>query len=155
MSFRCASYTVNGPRCRNNASKGRATCAVHRGLLHLFVAQSSLPNAGLGLYTSASIEKGTVISNYTGQILNKKEREQNNSDYILQVSDDCYIDAEQSTSLCRFINDGMGPLNNAEIVVFESEPNSAYAVAIRYIAPGSEILASYGSEYWNAKSVLI
>ena len=64
------------------------------------------------------------------------------------------IDAEYVLdSLARYANDAKGHTkikgitNNSEYVIIKAKP---YIVALKDIKAGSEILVSYGADYWKA-----
>ena len=91
----------------------------------LRVRGSVLPGAGKGLFTTQFIPKGTRIVEYKGTY--KK-------------------------ALGRYANDGRGLYripgitNNAQYVEDEGK---VYIEATKDIPAGSEILVSYGKEYWD------
>jgi SET domain-containing protein len=123
----------------------------------LFIAQSTLPGAGKGLFTSKPIKKGTVIAEYTGDIITFKEYEErvrkNRYGYLVYINRQRCIDAwSHKKSLARYANDARGfcrkkgVTNNAR---YEIRGNRCYIVAMRDIAAGSEILVNYGAQYWR------
>lgn len=122
----------------------------------LKVKKSSLPGAGKGLFTTAFIPKGTRIVEYKGKITTWKEVQHDNgaNGYIYYVKRNHVIDAGKYTrSLARYANDGRGlrrtpgVANNAEYV---EDDGRVYIEAVKDIPAGSEILVSYGKEYWDA-----
>lgn len=122
----------------------------------LRIKSSLLPNAGMGLFTTAFIPKGTIIVEYKGKITTWKEVDHNDGDngYIYYVKRNHVIDASRYTSaLARYANDARGIQrmkglkNNAEYV---EEGLKVYIKATRDIAAGDEIFVDYGKEYWEA-----
>lgn len=124
---------------------------------HLIVKESTLPGAGKGLFTKVDIPKGTLIIEYTGEILTWKEAEQMADDrngYVFFVYSTHVIDAwNDKKAKARYANDarGIGRVpgitNNSEYHVHRRR---CFIKAIRNIPAGSEILVSYGNEYWQA-----
>lgn len=121
----------------------------------LRIRQSMLPGAGKGLFTTRFIPKGTRIVEYKGRVTSWKEvdhREGTNG-YIYYIKRNHVIDAGNYTrAKARYANDGRGlkripgMLNNAAYV---EDGNKVYIESTRDIAPGEEILVSYGKEYWD------
>lgn len=123
----------------------------------LLVKKSIIPGAGKGLFTRVDIPKGTLIIEYTGEILTWKEAEQMADDrngYVFFVYSTHVIDAwNHKKSKARYANDarGIGRVpgitNNSEYFVHRRR---CYIKALRNIPAGAEILVSYGNEYWQA-----
>ncbi len=124
---------------------------------HLFVKKSKLPGAGRGLFSKVPIKKGTRIVEYKGEILTWKEVEKMpdyRNGYVFYFSLKYVIDAwKTKKSVAHFANDAMGIIriqgvkNNAE---YDTEGRRCYIVATKDIPAKSEILVSYGAEYWRA-----
>ncbi len=119
----------------------------------LEVKQSTLTGAGLGLFTTKLIVKGSRIIEYKGEIKTWKEVENDyNNFYIFHVTDDHVIDGQKSKSLARYINDAKGLTkvkgitNNAQFVIVGMQ---VFVVATKSIEPGAEIFIGYGKEYWQ------
>jgi SET domain-containing protein len=125
----------------------------------LFVQESLIPNAGMGLFTDAPIKKGEIVIEYTGEQLTWAECEKRNdaqegvNGYFFFVSKKICIDAQNTPeSLGRYANDAQGYKkvdglrNNAEYQIIKKKP---YIVAKRNIKAGEEIFVSYGKEYWD------
>lgn len=120
----------------------------------LTVKTSSLPEAGNGLFTTIFIPKGTRIIEYKGRITTWKEVSLHaDNPYIFYVTRNHIIDALRTkTSLARYANDAQGlrkvkgVKNNAGYVI---DDKRVFIEAIRDIPPMTEILVSYGKEYWD------
>jgi uncharacterized protein len=121
----------------------------------LRVKKSQLPGAGKGLFTMKYIPKGSRIVEYKGKVSSWKEvdHKKGSNGYIYYISRNHVIDASKNTrALARYANDGRGlyripgVVNNAGYV---EDDNKVYIESIRDIAPGEEILVSYGKEYWD------
>jgi uncharacterized protein len=124
----------------------------------LFIAPSTLPGAGKGLFTHVYIRKGTIITEYKGRMQTWEEvRHQVDNDYIYYIDRQHVINAEPTTdALGRYANDGEGTIkvngvsNNARYFKIGT---SVYLRATVDIAAGSEILVKYGKGYWNQDKV--
>ena len=120
----------------------------------LVVKPSTLPGAGDGLFTKIFIAKGTRIVEYKGRICTWKDVEHDHDNgYIYTISDDHVIDAKNhKKALARYANDARGISrlkgisNNCDYV---NDGDKVYIEAKKDIEPGSEILVSYGKEYWD------
>lgn len=121
---------------------------------HLEVKESNIPGAGKGLFTNKFIPKGTRLVEYKGRIRTWKEVENEDDNYyIFYVTEDRIIDASShKKSPARFINDAKGLTkikglkNNSQFVI---DGLRVFVEATSNIAEGSEILLSYGKEYWQ------
>ena len=121
---------------------------------HLYVKQSGIPYSGMGLYTSEEIKKGETIIEYTGEIKTWDEvKDDPSNGYIYFVKEDHVIDANNSPdAIGRYVNDARGLTrvkgltNNSRFVTRDGR---VFIKAIKDIPPDTEILVSYGSDYWN------
>jgi hypothetical protein len=126
----------------------------------LFTKRSKIPGAGLGLFTKIKIPKGACIVEYKGRLVRWTEikHEDGHNGYILRVNRSWAIDARPyKKAFGRFANDARGMQrndelkNNAEYLI---EGHQCFIYATKEILPKSEVLVSYGSEYWKlAKSI--
>ncbi|MDZ4716058.1 MAG: SET domain-containing protein [Cytophagales bacterium] len=124
---------------------------------YLIVKKSLLPGAGKGLFTKVDIPKGKRIVEYKGEILTWKEVEampDERNGYVFYFTLKYVIDAwKTKKSVAHFANDAQGIVrvkgitNNAD---YETEGKRCFIDAIKDIPAGSEILVSYGREYWQA-----
>lgn len=123
--------------------------------IKLVIKNSTLPQAGKGLFTRSFIPAGTHIIEYKGRVTTwneVKEREADNA-YIMYVNRDHVINAlPYKKALARYANDakGVGKIrglrNNA---VYATVKKRVYIKATRDIKPGEEILVDYGKSYWQ------
>jgi SET domain-containing protein len=121
---------------------------------HLVVKPSTLPGAGLGLFTTEAIPKGTRIVEYKGRITTWKEVKNDSTNaYIYTVNPKHVIDARPfKKAFARYANDARGLvrikgiINNCEYV---NDGLKAYIESIKDIPAGAEILVGYGKEYWD------
>ena len=124
------------------------------GLNALYVDNSSIPSAGKGLFTSTDIQKGEIITEYTGDITTWEEVRHDASNlYIYFVNDDYVINAkEHPEAIARYANDGHGLTrirglhNNSKFVNINGK---IFIKALRFVKAGSEILVDYGKGYWE------
>ena len=121
---------------------------------HLRVKKSTLPGAGKGLFTKKDIAKGERIVEYKGRVTDWKNADHDNNFTIFMVRRDYVIDARPyKKALAKYANDARGlvrvkgVVNNAEYE--EADDKRIYITAIKDIPAGSEILVSYGKDYWD------
>lgn len=127
----------------------------------LYVAESQIPGAGLGLYTRSDIPAGALIVEYAGEVLTIEQCRKRYGDdlpyapYLYFVSYKKCIDSRDTPeALARYANDANGYVkvkglkNNAEFINKKKVP---YIIATRDIPAGSEILVDYGEDYWGVK----
>ncbi|MFM8914474.1 MAG: SET domain-containing protein [Flammeovirgaceae bacterium] len=126
----------------------------------LYVKKSQLPQAGKGLFTRASIKKGTRIVEYKGRKRRWKDVKHLDgiNGYLMYITREAVIDALPAIhTLGRYANDAKGLSrignlrNNAEYV---SEGHRCFIEATRDIRKGEEILVDYGKEYWQLIKIL-
>ncbi|MCW3117800.1 MAG: hypothetical protein JWM28_1882 [Chitinophagaceae bacterium] len=122
----------------------------------LFIKKSTLPGAGMGLFTKTFIPKGTRIVEYKGRISNWHELEEKewNNGYIFYVTRRHVINARPyKKSFARYANDAKGlrkmtgVRNNA---LYTTSGRRVFIHAKTDVKAGSEILVDYGREYWQA-----
>ena len=121
----------------------------------LKVKKSQLPDAGMGLYTTKSIPKGTRIVEYKGRRSKWKDvrDEDGRNGYIFYINRNHVIDAlPTKKALARYANDARGfarvkgMVNNADYVV---DGLKAYIESKRDIPAVAEIFVDYGKDYWK------
>ena len=137
---RCKLRTARGKKCWHHTRRDEG----------LRVKASGVTEAGLGLYTTRPMKKGTSIK-YSGEQLTRaqvnRRHQSETAQYTLCRSAQSCRDARRTDEpgMARWINDSRGtPMrNNARLT-------GAYtARATRNIPSNTEILASYGREYWK------
>ena len=121
---------------------------------HLQIKRSLIPGAGMGLFTTVFIPKGTRIVEYKGKMTTWKEVEHDyKNGYIYSIDPKHVIDAKTyKKALGRYANDARGLVTTNGLI-----NNSRYTVdglkvfieATKNIQAGSEIFVSYGKEYWE------
>ena len=122
---------------------------------HLVIKRSGIKGAGKGLFTRKFIEKGTRIVEYKGTKTTWKDVKQQPefNGYVYYINRNLVIDAKDHLkTFGRFANDAKGigtekSLKNNSSYVIDKE--KVFIEAITDIPAGSEILVSYGKEYWD------
>ena len=121
----------------------------------LYVSRSTIPASGKGLFTKKFIPKGTRIVEYKGKMTTWKDVDHKNGQngYIYYIDMNHVLDARTyQKALGRYANDARGlqkvkgVTNNA---VYVEENYRVYIEATRDIPVKSEILVTYGKEYWD------
>ena len=118
-----------------------------------YIDQSTLPEAGRGLFTKKAIKKGEIICYFDGDLIDEEEAVKrdvgNRGHYFVQLASGKILDTYHSESFARFVNDAKDKkINNGKIFSADCG-NLAYISSIKAIAPGSEIFVDYGEQYWN------
>ena len=77
---------------------------------HLQVKTSTIPGAGLGLFTDVEIAKGTRIVEYKGRVTTWKEVKNDSTNmYLYTINTRHVIDARRTMkALARYANDAKG-----------------------------------------------
>jgi len=120
----------------------------------LEVKESTISGAGKGLFTKIFIPKGTRIVEYKGRLTTWKEvKNDYKNGYIYSINAKNVIDAKTyKKALGRYANDASGSgrkkglANNSQYV---ADGLKIYIEAVKDIPAESEILVSYGKEYWE------
>jgi len=121
----------------------------------LLIKKSTIPGAGKGLFTKKFIPKGTRIIEYKGKVTTWKQVLAGDkfNGYVYYFNRNHVIDSmERKNSLGRYANDAKGLskikgiVNNTRYV---QEDKRVFMEAVRDIPEKTEILVSYGKEYWK------
>ncbi len=122
----------------------------------LVVRRSTIPGSGKGLFTKKTIPKGSRIIEYKGRITTWKEVKHNDgaNGYIYYVTRNHVIDSHTyKNALARYANDARGMKKIKGIAnnsIYVQERVRVFIEAAKDIPANSEILVSYGKEYWQA-----
>src|SRR5919112_5481431 len=121
---------------------------------YLVVKDSTIPGAGLGLYTEIAIEKGTRVVEYKGRITTWKEVKNDSTNmYLYTINPKHVIDAMRTKkALARYANAAKGIVRIKGITnncVYVNDGLHAYIEAVKNIPAGAEILVDYGKPYWD------
>ena len=120
---------------------------------YLYVASSSIKDAGSGLFTAIKIYKDEIISIYTGEILSTKESnkraENKENQYFITLLNGKILDSKHTPGFAKYANDAFGSSlkNNAKISL--NEQQEVCLIATKKIKTGEEIFCSYGDHYWQ------
>lgn len=151
-SQQCAANTKKGDQCRQSTKFGCYCYSHRRFITGLRVSKSNIPLAGLGLFTTRAFKEGSVITYYTGDLLEKRmlDEDESGSEYIFEASKNFIIDAARTnTADGRLINDSK--LQSKANVKFSADYRGRKVTlkAIKNIKAGEELLVWYGREYWS------
>ena len=101
-------------------------------------------SAGLGLFATEPIKRGTYIIEYVGRILRGKEMDPVNNKYLFETSRVRMIDGSARSNTARYINHACKPNCEPDII-----GGRVFIKTIRRIEPGDELTYDYGEEYFN------
>ncbi len=100
-------------------------------------------SAGLGLFATEPIKRGTWIIEYVGKILHGKEvTEHPGNKYLFETSKTRMIDGSARSNTARYINHSCKP--NCEPEIFAGR---VFIKATKRIEAGEELTYDYGKEY--------
>lgn len=103
-------------------------------------------SAGLGLFTTEEIPKGSYIIEYTGDRIDADEADRRGGKYLFMVTDNLFIDGKQRSNTARYINHSCRPNAEAE---HDTDTDRIFIKARRKIRAGEEITSHYGREYFK------
>ena len=116
---------------------------------YYFLKQSTIPNAGFGLFAARNFTPHEIVAWYTGKEISKDIAldPTYDSDKIIELEDKC-IDARADNwySLAQFVNDFSRGTERGQNLHFEHDGTLS---AKRDIRKGEELFVSYGKTYWN------
>jgi hypothetical protein len=152
-SHQCLFIKKNGKQCRRHCVVGIPYCYSHLyHNNHLYTAPSTIPNAGLGLFTSVDIPKGTVIVTYDGKRLSSAQLQHLYGDhtapYAISISAKKHIDAALERGAGALINHNPRHANvSFHIRRRDGKPTGVNVVALKNIRADRELFVSYGRSY--------
>lgn len=121
----------------------------------LTVKKSTIPKAGMGLFATVDIPKGTKIGYYAGVYLNEKQYNRlKNQNYVWYIKKDLYVDAYPcKKALLRYSNSFMSRKQRIKMKKkYNIEPytygGKLWYRTIRNVKAGDELFIDYGPEYW-------
>ncbi|HXI25961.1 MAG TPA: SET domain-containing protein [Pyrinomonadaceae bacterium] len=100
--------------------------------------------AGLGLFATKPIPKGTKIIEYVGPRISNAEVEKSNGKYYFGLNKQWSIDGSGRENVARYANHSCGP--NAEAII---TCGRIWICSRRNIKAGEEITYNYGKEYFE------
>lgn len=152
----CAHKSEKGVRCKTICTLTHPYCEEHTETeLSFRVAPSTVPFAGLGLFTLKKIKKGEVALLYEGEKLtveqyNKRYDNEGHGEYGMTLGETHVIDARKTSSgLGRFVCDFTGSDKKANVEYLDNE-GVIEIVAKKKIKEGEELLVDYGDEMRSA-----
>lgn len=141
-------------------------CSIHlEQLFHVEIKQSTLPDAGLGLFTTIELPRHSRVVQYQGQRIDLRHDHvastQMGGDYLLNYAPHRFIDAE-----CKF-NGGPGRYcndctpNNCHMkhaagnnckFQYDKLNDQVWLITTKHVTANEELFVSYGTtQYWNKK----
>lgn len=119
------------------------------------IQQSSIPNAGKGVFTLKSHKRGTIIGKYVGRLIPRADLAKMTPQQINKIISfvdgtgrEHLIDGQGCNHFSSFINHkwrrAQNPLGAANIAT----DNTGQLIALRDIAEGEELFMDYGVKYW-------
>lgn len=159
---RCAFVKRDRQRCKRNTCKYADMCWQHTRITKgLEVKRSTVPGAGLGLFTTRDIprtRRGVDVGIYKGNDISKTEYDASDGQYGIQINPTTVRDARSTQSsimryanMCRVSDRPHCTQNNARYV---HDRRGQHTIKIRTlpntpVRAGSEIFVSYGRDYWR------
>lgn len=118
------------------------------------IQRKAVARKGDGVFAVASIQKGTLIAEYTGDIIGKEEYVAraacDRDEYIMELEGDQYIDAMHYGSFARLINHAC-KANAWSQLWYVNRVARVGIFAQKLIKPGTEITINYGNGYrWTS-----
>lgn len=120
---------------------------------NVFIAESTIPGAGLGAFAAADIREGQVLGDYTGRECTKYD----DGDYVLHIMghngrkniERC-IDAQDpvTSGWPRYLNSIKRGDGRSKNCTFFINRDKVSVKAIKKIKAGTELLVNYGNEYF-------
>lgn len=104
----------------------------------------SRSSTGLGLFATAPIQKGDLITKYWGRRLRNKEADELDTKYLFELNTRWTVDGSNRRNVARYINHSCRP--NAETDIVKGE---ILVTAKKTIKPGDEITYNYGKAYFD------
>jgi len=131
-----------GQRCRNDNISMRRHC-------QLLLGESSIKDAGWGIYNRTALKRGDYIHEYVGEVISQEEAERRgrvydkvNRSYLFNLSSDFVVDASRKGNKTRFANHSSKPNCYTKMV----NVNGDYRIGLfarEDIEPQSELFFDY------------
>lgn len=99
---------------------------------------------GLGLATKVPINKGEVVIEYVGNMVETKWADEHPNRYLFHISKKWTIDGSMRSNTARYLNHSCRP--NCEA---EQRGKRIFICAKRAIKAGEELTFDYGKEYFD------
>jgi len=153
QSKRCPYYMKQkGRQCKKRVVYGYY-CYVHNKYRKgLRIKQSSIPDAGRGLYAEKDYKQGQIVAQYQGQKMTKREvdkKYKEQGDFTVchgnKPHNICVDAVVTSSSNGRYAN--VGNATNNTKLKYKAKNKTFRLVATEPISTSREIFADYGDEY--------
>jgi len=150
---KCTAINTRGRVCGKQTSV-EPLCPTHLArIFGVAVRPSSIPDAGLGLFTLRDIRKNSIIvPPYTGVTHSADSiralYQDGSAPCTLQINNDVFVDASYQRSWAAFINHAERKKANARFAIWTAR-RVANIRATRDIKAGSEIFIDYGNDYFR------
>ncbi len=123
---------------------------------YLFVAPSTIENAGKSLFSAIDIYKNEIIALFKGEILTDFEAQKRvkvkKDAYFINMIDGTIMDSMHVDCFAKFANDAeafkTSIFKNNSKITLDDEDNVCI-IATKKIKSGDEIFCSYGKKYWE------
>jgi uncharacterized protein len=112
------------------------------------IKKSNIDRKGRGLYATKDIKEGTIIINYVGKIITKKQTEESEKFdnakpiYLFNLNNRYDMDGDVSWNTARLINHSCS--NNCD---YDGKGLKLWVTAIKDIKKGEELTSDYGFGY--------
>ena len=129
------------------------------------VKESTIEGAGLGLFVMESVEVGERIAIYSGKELDKLHALFSNSKYLVQISKNVFLDAQDDTfGLGKYINCGRrskkkvnSRFGSKTTYNFDAVTGIKWisVISTKKIKKGDEVFINYGDTYWDTGTAVM
>lgn len=99
--------------------------------------------AGLGLFADKDIARGTLVTEYTGDLITTEQADKRGGKYLFKINSKWVVDGKGRQNLARYINHCCKP--NCEVII---DRKMILIYALRDIPMGEELNYDYGKEYF-------
>jgi hypothetical protein len=139
---------------RNNCASlrdcgNRYTCAEHHLSKCVVAEQFRVAGGsirGLKVMKGAFIPAWSVIGEYTGKVV-RRGRQNQDSEYVAEIDDSTYIDAEREGNCTRFINHRCKDFNAVLIPVRAYSTDTVFVRSVKAIKENEFVTINYGENY--------
>ncbi|PAA73251.1 hypothetical protein BOX15_Mlig031618g1 [Macrostomum lignano] len=150
--------------CNRICTFTHPVCRSHLASFNIQVKTSTVPEAGKGVFLTASVRKNTIIMSFTGCFRNRQRIYRRYADcsapyyYVFEGCDNFCIDSRSSLGgIARFINHHPNPDEvNVELVAEKGETSFYIQTVKDILVPrgGSvELFLDYGRKYWTPERI--
>jgi len=152
---RCQGTAKSGQQCKRTTCKVLPLCWQHLKNEGLQVKASTIPEAGLGLFTLIPRKKNDVIAWYGGERLTKQQLDARYGDdtapYAIGNTDEDLIDGACNRGPGVYSNHETGARQNADLVASDNAYGEPIIeiVARKAIPANTEVFVNYGRSYWQ------